>query len=363
MNVVGEESTFAERGEIEALTEQLIKMKQLLAESRSLFTQAQKHTEQLEAKLKDANVRYQDSLECLQKLTDCAAADKEERRLLLDKISSLDQELAVAQHTIETVTSQLNGAIVQRNDLKEALGKREDDLAIARRVQQEHSQRSEELDCQLRQLGEQLLQRNQKVEALTIQVATFETEKIRLDEGLARNKKSLEEREAEIKIAQQHLAKKVKEAARLSEQQEESELRADRLQQEMSDIRSLCDALKAENNRLYKRERELQDQIQEQAQAAETKCAKWEEEYFKVVAQWKETDAQVNKLKQLEEKYAQLRTLFGEIDRFKETIPAVPLIQEKLEHSHEPLQAPSTMIDLFSSPKPPVRIRQNLFDT
>jgi len=274
-----------EQEELEALTLQLMKMKELLTENQSLAKARERSEEAMELQfIQEKSIR-----------------------------ESSEAEVQHLRSTLEEI-----------------------------RRQQKIQEQS------LHQLGEQQLHKNEKIAALSEQATALEAELLRLNEVLLKTRKALDERDSELKTAQQHLAKKVRETSHLQEELEKAEQRAKGLQQESSTIRSQLESLKSEVIRWQKREGQLLEQLNERQVTFEAKHAKLETEHAIVTQQWREAEAQLHKLRLLEGQQQQLRAIL--VDSAE---TAAPL-------SHE--QTNGGQISPPVEPPKPVRMRQNLFD-
>lgn len=280
--------------------------------------------------------------------------NRTEHALLLERTASMEQQLISSQQAETQLNDLLAKTVAERDTLRETLERRDLELTTAKQLCDERQQ------C-----IEQLLQRTHKLENLSDQVMSLEQEKQRLDENLGRARKSLEERESEIKAAQQHLAKKVKEVSQLSEKQEEAERRADRLQRDLSEARHALDTAKTEIGQVQKREKQLVEQLKEQTHATNATVARWESEYLKAVEIWKESEAEVKRLRSLEEKHRQIQQLFGEADRLVSHSSEPEVKAEPIQLASPPLPPADLSADalrLRNFPKSAVRLKQNLFD-
>lgn len=405
----------SEQQELEALTEQLVKMKQLMMENRhqleeslrSLQTQSEAQNgenERLQTELQalreeckqqqvqiaefsprvdelkkaladskhlceqqahDAEMCHQTALDQLHAVQQVLESNKEERRILLDKITVLDQEIAKTRKAYETLHEDYLGAVSQRDNANDSLARRDEELETAQRTIQEHEQA-------LRQFAEQSIQRGQKIEGLVTQLEALERDKQKLEEGCTRARRTLEEREQDIKVAQQHLAKKVKEVSRLTEHQEETDRRADRLQKELRDCQNQLELTRGELGKLQKREKQLQDQLHEQASAMEARVARWDAEHHRLVEQVKQAETHTKKLRETEDKLHHVRVLLGETEYRLEVPKPTMIIGEvlappRLNPVPETPEAVTVTASLETEsehtvPMPPIRIRQNLFD-
>lgn len=138
-------------------------------------------------------------------------------------------------------------------------------------------------------------------------------EKQLLNDNLHSAKSALEEAEARLKMAQQHLAKKVKETSDLNDRLHSQELVLQDLQNNLNQTRSRTIEQQQTIEAQFQQEKRLQDQLIEASRSTETIVTKWEEKYFKVYEKWQENEIRLRDLKKLEEKYNQMQALLSNI--------------------------------------------------
>lgn len=192
------------------------------------------------------------------------------------------------------------------------------------------------------------LKSSQEGEAQTA-VSSLTAEKNRLEsvlkqttEHLHSTKGALEEIEARLKMAQQHLAKKVKETSDLNDRIHTQDLAMQDLQNHLNQARSRIAEQQQTIEHHFQQERRLQDQLLEASRSTESIVTKWEEKYFKVYEKWQENEGRMKELKKLEEKYLQLQTILSNIGGLFGThlIPSIPphIITQPIE---ERISSPS----------------------
>ncbi len=126
----------------------------------------------------------------------------------------------------------------------------------------------------------------------------------------------LSDAELRLKVAQQHLAKKVKESALLVERVEEQ-------QNNIADYLQFIDTAKAQITQMQtsiehyqKQEQKLQEQLHEALKGTESQVAKWEKKYFEMCDKWQESENQIRELKKFEEKHLQMQSLLANLGNF-----------------------------------------------
>jgi len=126
----------------------------------------------------------------------------------------------------------------------------------------------------------------------------------------------LEDSEVNLKTAQQHLAKKVKESTMLLEQTEEQQVSLKEYLQDRESNQSQICTLQTNLEGLQKREEKLQEQLQEALKSTESQVAKWEKKYFEMYDKWQASENQILELKKLEEKHAQMQKLLSSLGSY-----------------------------------------------
>lgn len=127
---------------------------------------------------------------------------------------------------------------------------------------------------------------------------------------------TLEETESKLKLAQQHLGKKVKETTILNEKLEEQQNYLIDSQQQLDAGKVQIIQLQNNIDMFQKQEKKLQDQLHEALKSTENQVAKWEEKYFKMYDKWQESEGQIRDLKKFEERYLQMQTFLNSLGNF-----------------------------------------------
>ncbi len=149
-----------------------------------------------------------------------------------------------------------------------------------------------------------------------------------------------EEAEANLQIAQQHLAKKVKEVTVLEEQLEQQSLSLEDYAQMNAHHEAEIFTLKANIEELQKREEKLQQQLHESLKNTELQVAKWETKYFEMYDKWQISENQVLELKKLKEKHLQMQKLLSNLGNYMGSPSKISAeaIQEVVEQSKTELE-------------------------
>lgn len=157
-------------------------------------------------------------------------------------------------------------------------------------------------ESQLQEFAQQLQILNQEKGTLE-----FEREQIKI---------LLDESEMRLKVAQQHLAKKVKEAAMLNEKVEEQHINLTDFAQTIEYQKTQLAQLQASVDLYQRQEKRLQEQLHEALKGTESQIVKWEEKYFRMYDKWQESENRIRELKKFEEKHLQMQSLLANLGNF-----------------------------------------------
>lgn len=148
------------------------------------------------------------------------------------------------------------------------------------------------------------------------QLQSLQEEKKNLESERDQLKILLDESEARLKVAQQHLAKKVKESALLNEKVEEQLISLADLTQALDQQKTQNAQLQASADLFQKQEKRLQEQLHDALKGTESQVAKWEEKYFRMYDKWQESENKISELKKFEEKHHQMQHLLANLGNF-----------------------------------------------
>lgn len=148
------------------------------------------------------------------------------------------------------------------------------------------------------------------------QYAQLQHEKAMLLAELNSLRTHAQEGESELKTAQQHLAKKVKEAALLGE-------KADQMQYSLNDYIRTMETYKLQILQLQTgiekyqiQENRLQELLLEAQKNADAQSVKWEEKYFRIHDKWQACEEKIRELQKIEEKHYQVQGILSNLGSF-----------------------------------------------
>jgi len=196
--------------------------------------------------------------------------------------------------------------------------------------------------------------------------------------NLALQQSHFEENEVEMRKAQQHLAKKVKEMTILEDKQTIQNNIIAELQKNIAQDNIRIAELQTTLDLQIHQQKRLEDQLHETTKATELQQSKWEEKYFAVYEKWQGADARVKELEKLEDKYKQLQGLLSNLGTFiGETSGFIQPPAFVAKEPYKPVSTQETNIsrppeksnevkkpyqNLFDMPKAPPRPKQDLLD-
>ena len=261
------------------------------------------------------------------------SALKEEKEVLQIKISHLEAEVEHERNArvkLEQLehgdlqneyVAQLNEALCARDLIKEELVAIQENFTLLM-TQKEAAQEEilERTYSKMREFSTRHAEGVQekefllkKIEENEKQLARFEKEHTTLQTVLKNAKLQCEERDAEIRKAQQHLAKKVKETTILRDLVERQKI-------QLLEVHATCEKQKNEIEKAHTslslqrmHEEKLQTMAKERTQAAEGLTKEWQEKYLSLQQDWQEKKAQLLEFQKMRKTYDQMATTFSSL--------------------------------------------------
>lgn len=151
---------------------------------------------------------------------------------------------------------------------------------------------------------------------LESQLQNLLNEKRMIESDRDQLKTLLEESETRLKVAQQHLAKKVKESSLLSEKVEEQQANLSEISQNIEQYKTQIAQLQASLDLYQRQEKRLQEQLHDALKGNENQVTKWEEKYFRMYDKWQESENKIRELKKFEDKHHQMQALLANLGNF-----------------------------------------------
>lgn len=314
---------------------------------------------------------------------------KEERRkteeALQAKIAKLEEDTAKI-HTVHSDDSHqmeeqrraidiYKAQIAEKQKEADDTFKKLQDQLIAH---QELTQFTEEIKLKLqkadearRSAQESLSSKDNQIESLNAQVANLARSLSDLEETVEQTQSEKTEQESRLRVAQQHLAKKVRETTILAEKNEEYRLKVLELEQALEQMRSKTLELQTSLDRESQHQKQMADQYQESIKAIEGQGAKWEQKYFEIHQRWQEVESRNKELKRLEDRFNKMQSALSHLSSIMSSSMNVEIASPephyKIEELHEVQVIPPTppcatvQPSLFETAAPQQRYKETLF--
>lgn len=304
-----------------------------------------------------------------------------EKALLHDKSTHLGQLLDNHDGEIKILQQQLEEAVRRAEAFKHQLEQREAEHQERHQMfVKEHQERNHDLEITLQTHHGLLHEKEQEIEDYRTQILQLTQEKLRLEDSLAEGARFQHEQDAQIKLAQQHLGKKVKETALLNEKMEEQKAQNAELQASLNQFRTKIAEMQTAFDQQLQQEKKHHEQLHETVRFAEGQVVKWEDKYLKANEQLKILEEKQNQMQAL---FTSLSTVMGirQASQFSNALPFSPTdyrpqketlhfadtqkvyqdLEERRSQKEDSLA--SSQPSLFETEQQPRKnIRQNLFD-
>ncbi|MCB1180908.1 MAG: hypothetical protein KDK55_02645 [Chlamydiia bacterium] len=229
--------------------------------------------------------------------------------------------------------------------------KREEKTAhLFREQEREHENETARLQGEMRDFAEKLASSHKVAETFKeeLQKRGIEIEKKQQElDALAINLKNIrlseEEKETEIKKAQQHLAKKIKEATLLRDMVERQKMQLGQFQSNAANHKAEIERMQNSLNLQRMHEEKIQIMAKDRTQAAEALVKEWQEKYFLLQQEWQSAKAQLLEFQKMKKNYEQMTTAFNSLKGFlnktfgPQPIEASPSYEEECDESKENL--------------------------
>lgn len=308
--------------------EQILHLKRLLVTLKQYY---EKNLQQLQIQLQsehDQRLIIQKELEQVQiQLTESQKFHEEEEQALRNQQTTLKEllkktqdELVCSPASLDLTNLEANHPILRDRKEKESIQDKYEQL------KEEWKQLSEQLESaiEMRLQADQYLNelegiaanQENELQKFTQQLQIIHQEKETLENEKKQFKNLLDESEMRLKVAQQHLAKKVKETTLLSEKLKEQQATLTDFVQTIESQKTQIAQLQASMDLYQKQEKRLQQQLHETLKGTESQVVKWEEKYFRIHDKWQESENRIRELKKFEEKHLQMQSLLANLGNF-----------------------------------------------
>ncbi|MBA3957314.1 MAG: hypothetical protein H0X51_02805 [Parachlamydiaceae bacterium] len=219
-----------------------------------------------------------------------------------NEVNDLKKQVSVSTQQESEAQEEVNALQKQFEHLKQQIATGKHDLEDAHQLTESLKIKLAEQEARANDLSSQL-------EATKAELLTCQQEKQQLDSALTHLKFAVEDKERDVRLAQQHLAKKMKEVSHFSDKAEELKEQVNDLQRAHTEAQTKIATLQQGVEIQQQHERRIQEQLKETAKNADAQAQKWEAKYFQLHDKWQETETTLNNLKAIEERHNQMQML------------------------------------------------------
>ncbi len=300
-----------------------------------------------------------------------------EKAVLCNKSNYLEQLLDSHNRDMKNLQQRLEEATKKEESLKIQLEQAEAVFQEKHRgFLSELQKRINELETNLQKHHNQLHEKENEIENCYHQIQQLTQEKMGIEDALSNKTHMQEEQEARIKVAQQHLGKKVREVTLMNEKIHEQKEQMTILEEALNQFKAQMEARENSFEKQLEEEKKNLEKWKESLSLSEAQSAQWKDQSMKVQEQ----------LKILEEKQQQMQTLFASLGHVIGSQPQaphsalpspsaksyisqknpLPLVDVQIAHNqkfeeisqNDTISFQPTLFDI----EQPRKIRQNLFD-
>lgn len=301
------------KGEFESLQEQA-RTNQLRADELSQMLnsdaqislgQLQQENERLKEQANDSSRRS----EQLDRVITFLRERLQESQLEIEQIKQEYENLIKSKELLQQQSDELQASIEQLNQALDKEKTEKEQLQSQLNDTRSQLERIHENHDLLQQKLANTAQTEQELAAWRSKFDLLVLEKQNLSKELLDLQSEKEQNDARIKIAQQHLAKKVKETALLTEKLEEQKIQLSQLHGQYESAKNKISEMHLTLEMQTQQEKRIEENLLDSLKSSEIQTRRWEEKYFQMCDKWQESEAENKELKQLEEKFHQMQTL------------------------------------------------------
>lgn len=299
-----------------------------------------------------------------------------EVELLKDMMMKTVQESGDLKELLKNKEEQVQVLTLDLENKSSSLNQMTEDLQTKNTAHHELTKFTEDLQSKLiqaeegrQQSQESLKKKEELIEHLSSQVASLNKSLAEQEEAFQNIIEERHEHESCLRAAQNHLAKKVREAALLAEKYEGAQKTIQQLEKEKEASSKKLSELQALMDAELQHKLKVQEQHQDILKTVEAQSAKWEEKYFKLHDKWQEVEGKNRELKRLEERFSKMQIAFTQFNQLFAAPFTFPQTEEMpmksfAEMETVPVQeksVPFIQPSLFQTQKAPPRYKETLF--
>lgn len=230
----------------------------------------------------------------------------DEKHACESEMTRLNEIFDTQKREIDSLNEKYEQKVHQENELMHEL------TSLKTQMEDQKAQQTA-FEKDLQNIQDVAREKDRYIDELNHKVAMALQEKQRLEINLQNLKNQNEEQESNLKIAQQHLAKKVKEATLYSEKIDEQNMQISDLQNALNVCKSKIVDIQNQMDQQTQQDKQLQERLQDTIKLTEVQLSKWEEKYFNLCGKLQEVEIRNKELVAIEEKYYQMQTLFANL--------------------------------------------------
>lgn len=312
--------------EEQALRMQMLQLQEEILRTKSCVDQASaettSHQEALSNSAREIELLKQMMMKALQESKEERLNEEQAYQAQITTLNELYEKEKengeILNRLLKEQTKSLEENQEQLNQLEASVKELSENSVAKERAYLELAQFSEEMKLKLAvssdeksHYHESLEKKEELINNLSSQVAALSKAQEKTTEILKEKELEEQEHEAHLRAAQQHLAKKMREAALLAEQNQDLTEAIATHEKALESAKSKLAEAKATLENEANQKLNLQKQYQEGIKVIESQCAKWEEKYFQLQEKWQATETQNRELKRLEERFGKLQSMFS----------------------------------------------------
>ena len=293
------------------------------------------------------------------------------------RISEMKQrQESIAKDILDEEISKYKEIEKEKIELQELYLKLEQKFQEKSHLVEEGVRIKSDFDQKLQKLHEALNDKDRTLESRTGQLAVLNQEKHKLQEMIHNVQLLADEKESQVKLAQQHLAKKMKETASLHEKLEEQKIQILEMQNQFNGSQTKMAELRSLLETKQQQEKRLEEMLNESMKSS----SRWEEKYFGIADKVQEMEMRYKELKKIEEKYLHLQAVLSNLgNTFDSPVhktqsePANHAIPQEIKSPERPAspkkevseerQQEKNPGDLFTMPQNTPKPKQTFFDS
>lgn len=242
----------------------------------------------------------------------------------------------------------------QRHELVEKLGQLQQELGDKLSQLEKVTSHADQLESKFEELQILVKRKETSLEELERAKSSIEKEKQASENEALQLKRKIEEVNSRAQMAQQHLAKKVKETTLLSEDLERKNHQLQESRNSLAASHNQLSELRNAFENQTQEKRKLEDKLQDTVRTMDEKLQRWEAKYEDLYKRWQQSEASNKELSKQKEKLDQLQSFLSNLSGGPSSYPSNPSPPPSgPDREQKPVEEPLSHVDL--EPLPPVK--------